>query len=479
VRTWAAPAALIVLTVVSFAAQPRRQPHAQVPDIKPTTKAGEARSILGQAKAAALNIKDEFQQGLVLDQIGAAEAKAGDMDAAIETAKRAYPHTSLTLTAIGEQLVNSSDPGTIQAIGTKLQGNASTVFWSLGCRQASKGKIAQALRTTEHIQAPEVRSDALKSIAQQQAANGDYAGARKTMALARAAYHAERYDPEDVEMLIAEGQLSHGDTQAARMTIASVKSAETRSAALISGAEELARKADHAGANAWLDAAIQGLPSGPKDDFVRYLAIPIQVKLGHKDQAMRAVTTLSSGFRVKGFAAVAVACAEAKDVPGVDAALEKMNSAATTSGEDAELFDLGATLMTLNVTAALIDNGEFEAASRLLAGVEQGLDEVSKLSIEPDAQLQRVCVLALQGGYDDARSLALKMRPNSVADVQRGTALRTVALLQANKNGAVSVERWASALADTEDRAYALLGIAQALLQIDEVKLPYNAIQVH
>jgi hypothetical protein len=35
------------------------------------------------------------------------------------------------------------------------------------------------------------------------------------------------------------------------------------------------------------------------------------------------------------------------------------------------------------------------------------------------------------------------------------------------------------ALADAEDRAYALLGIAQALLEIDDARLPYNAIQIH
>jgi len=34
-------------------------------------------------------------------------------------------------------------------------------------------------------------------------------------------------------------------------------------------------------------------------------------------------------------------------------------------------------------------------------------------------------------------------------------------------------------LEDTEDRAYALLGIAQALLKMEDVRLPYSAIQIH
>ncbi len=69
----------------------------------------EAHSVLAQAKSAALRIKDDFQRRLVLDEIGGAEAKSGDLDAAVETANRAYPHTIATLTAIGKELGNSND----------------------------------------------------------------------------------------------------------------------------------------------------------------------------------------------------------------------------------------------------------------------------------------------------------------------------------------------------------------------------------
>jgi hypothetical protein len=436
--------------------------------------------VVGQAKGTAMNIKNDFQRGLVLDEIGAAEAKAGDLDVAVETANRAYPNSMVTLTAIGEQLANSNDLAKAQSIETKLKGGgSSTVFAFIAQRQAEKGNIDEALRTAEQIQAPEVRSEALNWIAQQQAGNGDYPGARKTLTLARAAYQADRSSPDDAEMMIAEGQLSRGDTQAARKTIASLSSAEMRSTAMISGAEELLKKADQASARVWLEDALQGLPAGPRYDFLRYLAIPLQVKLGYKARAMQSASALSSELLMKGYTAVAVACAEAKDVAGVNAALEKMQLAASSERKDKEFSDFEAKLMTLNVTAALMDNGEFDVASRLLTSVEQHLDEGSRLSIGTEAQLERVFALAQQGGFDDARSLAMKMRPNSVAEVQRGTALRTIALLQTKKNGAASVKSWALALADAEDRAYALLGIAQALLGVDDVKLPYNAIQIH
>jgi tetratricopeptide (TPR) repeat protein len=479
-RNFAACNALILVAAISMAGQSGRRPEAQAASGKVIANTSEARSVAGQAKAAAMNIKNDFQRGMVLDQIGAAEVKAGDLDTAVETANRAYPHTTATLTAIGEQLANANDSGKAQSIKLKLKGGgSSTVFAFIAERQAEKGNIDEALRTTDQIQAPEVRSRALNWIAQQQAANGDYSGARKTLAMAKAAYPADRSTPDDVEMMIAEGQLSRGDTQAARKTIESLNSAEMKSAAMISGAEELLKDADQASARVWLEDALQGLPAGPKYDFLRYLAIPLQVNLGYKDRAMQSADALSLELRMKGYNAVAVACAEAIDVAGVNAALEKMQLAASSEPKDKEPSEFVAKLMILNVTAALLDNGEFDIAARLLTSVEQHLGDISKTSIETEVQLQRVFALAQQGRFDDARSLALKLRPNSVADVQRGTGLRTITLLQTKKNGSASAKPWALALTDAEDRAYALLGIAQALLGIDDVKLPYNAIQIH
>src|SRR5438128_9634733 len=135
----------------------------------PVAKTTEARSVLSQAKADALKIKSGFQRGLVLDEIGAAQAKAGDLDTAVDTVIQAYPHTMNTLTAIGEKLGDSNDIAKARLIAPKLKGGgASTVFAFIARSQAEKGNVDEALRTTEQIQAPDVRSDALKEIAQQQ-----------------------------------------------------------------------------------------------------------------------------------------------------------------------------------------------------------------------------------------------------------------------------------------------------------------------
>ena len=133
----------------------------------------------------------------------------------------------------------------------------------------------------------------------------------------------------------------------------------------------------------------------------------------------------------------------------------------------------------MNVTAALSDNGEREAAIPLLAAVEQDLDEIGRLSIEPRARLQLVVAKVSEGAFDGARALALQMRPNKVADIQRGTALRAVALGQTRKEGAAVALPWALGLKDEEDRAYALLGVGQALTGSENVRLPYNVIQIH
>ena len=442
-------------------------------------KTKDARSILDRAKASALGIKNSFQRGLVLDEIGAAEAKIGDVDAAVDTANQAYPNNMATLTEIGGELANSNDLAKARFIGPKLKGGGvSTVLAFISRRQAEKGNVDEAFRTAEKIEAPEVRVDALQWIAQQQAANGNYSGARKTMALASAVDPARASAPEDVDMMIADVQLTRGDIETARATVASMKSPETRSAAMIGFAEELWRKGDKPGAAAWLSDALRQLPTGPRYEFLRYFAIPIQVKLGQKENAMQAAGALSRDMRPKGYMAVAITCAEAKDTTCVDAAVERMKS--TLSSEDKELSDFRMKLMVLNVTAALIDHDQLEAASRWIANVDQRVDNVSwKRDIEPEAQLQRVFMLAQQDRFDDARSLTLKMQPDSIDDIQRGTALRTIAVLQTRKAGIASSQSWAMALSDTDDRAYALLGIAQALLGIGEVKLPYSAIQIH
>ncbi|HVS80481.1 MAG TPA: hypothetical protein VHE60_01955 [Pyrinomonadaceae bacterium] len=272
-------------------------------------------------------------------------------------------------------------------------------------------------------------------------------------------------------------QLSLGEMPAARAAIDSLRSPDEKFAAMITGAENLWKKGDHTEAIKWLEEALKALPAGQDYEFLRYFAIPYQVKLGQKDAAMLAAGALSPELRVEGYMAVAITCAETKDIACVNAAADQMKLA-TRHGQGSE--DFGLKLMMLNVTAALIDNQQTQEAARFLRTLEQQSDDGSfKWGIEPRLQLQRVFMLAQENKFGEARSLALKMRRDSIADAERSTALRITILLETKQNGTRDSLAWARALVSAEDRAYALLGVAQGLLGIGEVKLGYGAIQVH
>ncbi len=471
---------LIVIVAASVISQTRRRAPARPMSDKPTARMIEARRAITEAKSSALKIKSDYQRGLVLDDIGAAQAKAGLLDAAVVTANRAFPFSDSTMTAIGKQLGNSNDLVKAKALGLKFKGGSSSVFSVIARSQAEKGKIDEALRTTRYIQVREVRRYALERIAQEQAANLDYAGTRKTWALAIAAYPRGLSNSDDIKMIIATSQLTRGDVREAEETIASLKSPEMRFGVMISGADILLKRGDKAAASSWLEKAFKILPAGSRYEFLRYVAIPIQVKLDANEFALKAAEGLSPGLREKGYMAIAVVCAETKDVTCVKDAVAKMQWAATSGHEGQGSSEFGAKLMTLNVTAALIDNDQFEAASELLTPLDRDLDEASaRISIEPRAQLQRVFIMARQNLFEEAHSLAQQMGAISTSDDERGTAFRSIALLQTKKLGAASSQRWASALTDPEDRAYALLGVAEGLLDYDDPKLHYSVIQIH
>jgi hypothetical protein len=149
----------------------------------------------------------------------------------------------------------------------------------------------------------------------------------------------------------------------------------------------------------------------------------------------------------------------------------------TQHAQGSETF--GLKLMMLNITAALIDNQQPQEADRFLRVLEQQSDESFKWRIEPRLQLQRVWMLAQQGKFAEARLLAMKFRPDSVDETERETALRITALLETKHNGTSQSLPWAQSLRNNQDRAYALLGVAQGLLGSGEVKLRYSVIQVH
>ncbi len=444
-----------------------------------TTQKNEARKVLLQAKTAALKIRIYFKRQFVLDEIGAAQARAGDLEGAIDTANQTS-FSSATINQIGEELAATNDLSRARSLGLQLkEGGSSAIISYIARGQAKAGKIDQALMTAEQIPFMEVRSYALEDIAMHQGINGDYAGARKTFALARQAHEKGLVTADTLDLIIVMKQLSPETANATRKTIDSWPDADKRFAALMGAAEFFWQKGDKASAADWLNHFFRELPVGKDHEFFRYLAIPLLVKLGQQDRAMNLADELSEGMRAKAYNALAVTSVETDDLATLNAAIDRLRLLATPKNTATGVSEYGVTLLTLNLTAALIDHGQFDEASRLIAEIEKQPDVVSKISIEPRAQLQRVFILAQQEQFDAARSLALRIRAGAVDEVERGTALRVAFLLQTRKNGIASTQSGASKLKDVEDRAYALLGIAQALLNIDKVKLGYGSIQVH
>jgi hypothetical protein len=476
---WIAYAVLILVTAQVLPCQSRSKPQASTSNVS-TTRKTEARRVLREAKAAALKIKGDFKRRFVLDEIGAALAMAGDLEAAIDIVNRASPFSSATLDQVGQELAATNDLSRATSLGLQLkEGGSSAIISSMARSQAKSGKLDEALRTAQQIQFLEVRSYALEDIALQQAVKGNYSGARKTFALARRVHEKGLVTEDDLDMVIVTSQLSPENAKATRKTIDSWQELDKRYAALIGGAELLWQKGHKASAIDWLEEVLRELSVCGDCEFFRYLAIPLLVKLGQQDRAMGVAGALSPELRAKAYSAIAVTSAETKDVVTVNAALDRLRSLAVAKSSASGTSEFGVSLMTLHITAALIDNGLLDEASRLLTALERDPDVVSKISIEPQTQLQRVFLLAQQDRLDAARSLALKIPVGSVDETQRGKALRVTSLTQTRKNGTNSTHQWASTLKNMEDRAYALLGIAESLLEIDNVKLRYTAVQFH
>jgi len=426
----------------------------------------EVLSIAAQAKTAAMRIGNVWRRQPVLELIGAVQVASGDWDAALETARQSNPEDTEILRTIGKQLAASTDSKKTESFLRKLEGGGSSSYAFIAKTQAQMGDFEKALRTTSQIQDHTVRSDALDWIAESQAAAGDYSGARKTYALAEAAWPEGHRYAEEEDQIIVRGQLSRGELQPALDTLAASKTPDISASSISLFTENFSKISDKAAVAAWLNGVLAALPRSPDGDIDRYFAIPLQVKLGREDRAMQAATSIRSDYGLRGYSAIGVACAETHNLPCAKSALDKLNAFAGPIRFDAEQ-------MILNVTAALLDRGEFDAAAPWLAIVEEHPD---KTYTRPEVDLQRVFFLAKQSQFEDARMRALEMNLDSLTGNQRGTAIRLVALLQTEKFGAAPVKSWASGLPDSEDRAYALVGIAQGLLNSEDANLPYSTL---
>ena len=242
--------------------------------------------------------------------------------------------------------------------------------------------------------------------------------------------------------------------------------------AILDGSQSLLESGNAAAARDWLEEALKKTSDSQGAELLQYMAIPTEIKLGLKERALQS----AKGVGAKGYVAVAISCIEIRDLPCMHEALAKMQASPVPNGDE-RMSGFEKKLQSLNVAAALIDYDELNDAEVLLDGTERSLDDLSKTSIIPELQSERTVLLAKRENYAEARTQALGIRHGM--DQERGDALRILASLETKANGLSATRDWALSLAAAEDRAYALVGILEATLGIGDVRLPYQAIQIH
>ena len=444
-----------------------------------TTDTAEARAILREAKAAALRIQDEYHRRELLDEIGAAQAKSGDLEDASATVKQAGAYSSATFAAIGDYLAGLPDPSQLKAALVKLpKGDTRSISYALAEHQLNCGTVKNALNIAEQIPDKTSRSSLLTSIGTHQAQNGDYAASRKTLTEAKNADPEQFSAAYDIDSIIGEAQATRGDADAARATFAAMESADSRVISMLDLADQFEKKSNKDASLRWLNEAIDETPHTPEGDDFRYFEIPVQVHLGLAASAMEAVLSFEPELRMKGYLAIAVSCAEIKDISCMDRAMAEMRARAVSEGNKAGMTSDELGIVFANVTAALIESGQLEQASRVIAELRPEEDDGMGFA-RGRIDLQRAVIFADEGDFEAARITALKMQADSLGESDRGEAFRIIAVLKAKKDGIDSAADWARTLRDSDDRAHALLGAAQAFLKVGDVKLPYTAILVH
>lgn len=212
-----------------------------------------------ESLAAAEGIDDEFLRDRVLIDLLEQQVRDGDASGALARARRipsSYERT-LGLSKIAEaQAANGSAAGAgltlDEAIRLARVESSASRDWSrlaIARAQARSGRVVEALALAREIGDPEPRVSALISIARQQLATFDTAGAAQTIAEALAqASEISRGRTRSARLgNIAELQAGIGEVDAALATLSGVTEGHDLYRALASIAEAQTRRGDFSG----------------------------------------------------------------------------------------------------------------------------------------------------------------------------------------------------------------------------------------
>jgi len=451
-------------------------------ELNPTdfSKNSEIGSLLAQAKSEALKIQRDFDRGQILNQIGAVQAESGDIAAALDTAKEAYPFGTEIMSAIGDRLASSDHPEKWEvAIQKSNAAGSSTIYYAKTEKLLAIGEMDAAQAAARQILSPEVRSEALRLVAQKQALLGREDLARSILREAKPPEQSSSDVLGNLSIFLR-AEIERGDLDQAKRTLEGVASPQDRAMLMMEAVGVLIEKKKNKIASAWLDNAFTLPIDEDEKDTFHYFAIPFEVKLGETHRAIQAAAGLSSADqRIKGYVAVAVSCAEDHDLDCVTAAVNGIRGTAALGTKERDLEEFVADLGLLDIAASLVESEELSDAETILNNIHQEDDYSFQTMIKPEIQMLRATILARQKRFAEARAQAAEIRPQASVEDSRRNALRLVAFWSTKEEGASSSRTFAEQFSDAADKAYALLGICQAMVGKNAGHLPYSAIDVH
>jgi RNA polymerase sigma factor (sigma-70 family) len=285
--------------------------------------------VLPRALEAARVVEDAARRARALEEIGKAQARAGDRKAAAKTFQEALT-AARTVAGDDNRAPAQSKPYRLFWVGMAQH--------EAGDRPAALKTFAEAVRLANALEKVDARLNALLNMwYQQEVEVKDRKGAEKTIALARKAVDAIADAAERESRLgwVASRQAWAGEVKAALKTLAGIQDEGTRRGVYGDIAAAQARAGDIKAALATVKK-IRALNDvqNQTTDMARARIAEAQAKKGDIKGALSTAGPITNTWeKLRAFAAIAVAQAANKDGRGSRKTLEQARDAANTTDE--------------------------------------------------------------------------------------------------------------------------------------------------
>lgn len=385
-------------------------------------------------------------RGTALYRIAEIQAKSGDVPAALRTVKdewRANPYSLIPLMQV-QLAAGSSDEAVQLTELTEDQGFKSYLLWAV--TMAEKNRMRQ-LNVAATIPVRGVKALTYKDIAHRQLAEGDVQGCLSSLTIATqeapAVYNI--YARADLKWRIATLYARALDITQSRKVALTIEQEGHRNSALQEIIGIQAQGQDYEGA---LQTALLGKGDDSLIDYALSRIAERQVAVGTLDQGMETIRQIESDeARTTAYASVAAAAAEAGKITHALTLIQAHHQAIA----EARVF----------VETA-------EALDSLRTGDARAMKFYSQLHSFSRATahtLSRIALsLADHGALQEALGYALLIPEE---DTESGETFKRLAFNQAKHGDVDGVLRWITAAEFPSHKAFALVGVASALITKD------------